>query len=477
MPVGPDERILAAMTLADFRPSSIQGLATRNLLGRVLGEVVRPTDATYDTARQVWNAAFDRYPALIVRAADAADVLRAVEFTRDQQLPLAVRSGGHSFAGFGTVDGGVVIDMSGMRGVSIDPRRGTAWVQPGATTADLAPHASRYGLALPTGDVNTVGLGGLTLGGGIGFLVRKHGLTIDHLQSIEMVTADGRLVTASEHENADLFWAVRGGGGNFGVVTAFEFRLAPVNMILGGAMMLPATSDVLEAYLDYSRAAPEELTTITMLMQAPPAPFVPAELVGKPVLMPLVVFDGDLEAGQRALEPLRALGPYVEMVQPMPYHAIYNLTADGAARGKSFGRSGFFQSFDRAAIDAMIAGVQAAGGAGHTFLQFRPLGGAMARVASTATAFAHRDAAYMLAVNAGWEDDAQEGEAKAWVRGVWNTLKPRAQGVYVNFLGDDGAARIREAYPGASYERLVAVKRQYDPNNVFSLNQNINPGQ
>ena len=200
--------MLAHMTLADFRPSFVQGLATRNFLGRVLGEVVRPTDTTYDTARQVWNASIDCYPALIVRAADAADVLRAVEFSRDQQLPLAVRSGGHSFAGFGTVDGGVVIDMSRMNGVSVDPRRGTAWVQPGATTAHLAPHASKHGLALPTGDVASVGLGGLTLGGGIGFLVRKHGLTIDHPLSVEMVTAEGRLITASAEENADLFWAV-----------------------------------------------------------------------------------------------------------------------------------------------------------------------------------------------------------------------------------------------------------------------------
>jgi FAD/FMN-containing dehydrogenase len=370
--------------------------------------------------------------------------------------------------------------MSRMNGVSIDPQRQTAWVQPGATTRDLAPKAAAYGLTLPTGDVDTVGLGGLTLGGGIGFLVRKHGLTIDHLLSIEMVTADGRLITASATENADLFWAVRGGGGNFGVVTAFEFRLAPVNMILGGALLLPATSDVLEGYLDYSPTAPEELTTISMLVNAPPAPFVPAELVGKPVFLVLAVHAGDdFEAGQRALGPLRGLGSLAEYVAPMPYPAIYNFTAEGAHRGNSFGRSAFFDAgrFDRSAIEAAIAGIHGAGSAGHTMIQFRPLGGAMARVAPSATAFAHRNAALMVAVNAGWEGQQDAGEAHAWVLGVWNRLQPKANGVYVNFLGDEGNGRIREAYPGASYERLVAVKRQYDPGNVFAVNQNISPAR
>jgi len=468
--------MLADMTLADFRPSSLQGLATRNFLGRVLGEVVRPTDAAYDTSRQVWNAAIDRYPALIVRAADAADVVRSVEFAREQGLPLAIRSGGHSFAGYGVVDGGLVIDMSRMNGVSIDPQRGTAWVQPGATTNILGPQASKYGLALPTGDVGSVGIGGLTLGGGIGFLVRKHGLTIDHLESIEMVTADGRLITASAEENADLFWAVRGGGGNFGVVTAFEFKLAPVDMVLGGALMLPATPEVLEGYLDYSRRAPEELTTITMLMPAPPAPFVPAELVGKPVLIAFTVYAGDIEAGQRAVRPLRDLGALVDLLAPMPYHAIYNLTADAGHRAASHQRSGFFQEFDRAAINSIISAAHNMP-AGHSLIQFRPLGGAMARVPASATAFAHRDAAYMLAIVGGWEVEQQRGEAQAWVRGLWNALQPKSHGVYVNFLAEDGAARIREAYPGASYERLVAVKRQYDPSNVFSTNQNIHPGK
>jgi FAD/FMN-containing dehydrogenase len=461
------------MTLTDFRQATAR-LATRNFLGRVLGEVIRPADQAYDSARQVWNASIDRYPTLIVRAADAADVLRAVEFARDQDLPLAIRSGGHSFAGFGTVDGGVVLDLSRMQGVSIDPRRGTAWVQPGANTNILAPQAARYGLSLPTGDVGSVGIGGLTLGGGIGFMVRKHGLTIDHLLSIEMVTAEGRLITASADENADLFWAVRGGGGNFGVVTAFEFRLDEEATILGGAMLLPATSEAVEGYLDYSLRAPEELTTISMLMPAPPVPMIPAELHGKPVFMVLVCYAGDPEAGQRALRPLRQLGPLGEHIAPMPYPALFNLTAGGAQRSATMTRSAFFADLDSSAVETLVETAHAPA-TGHSMVQIRPLGGAMAQVSASATAFAHRDASFMLAVTGGWESPDQELDARARVARTWQQLQPKAKGVYVNFLADDGAARIREAYPGSTYERLVAVKRQYDPTNLFSQNQNIQP--
>ncbi|HET6315524.1 MAG TPA: FAD-binding oxidoreductase [Chloroflexota bacterium] len=465
------------MTLTDFRPAAL-GLATRNLLGRALGEVIRPADKTYDDARQVWNTAFDRYPALIVRAADAADVLRGVEFAREQDLPLAVRSGGHSFAGFGTVDGGVVLDLSRMKGVSIDPRRGTAWVQPGATTADVAPKASRYGLSLPTGDVKSVGIGGLTRGGGIGFLVRKHGMTIDHLMSIEMVTADGRLVTASADENPDLFWAVRGGGGNFGVVTAFEFRLAPVNMIYGGAMILPATSEVLAGYLDYSLRAPEELTTISMLTTLPPAPIFPPQLHGKTVLLSFVCYDGDAQSAARALQPLREVAaPLAEKLGPMPYAALFEMTAGGAQPGASIARSGFFNGINQAGIDTMIEAAHAAPPAGHSMIQLRPLGGQMARVAPTATAFAHRSASYMVAVTGGWEAREDALSTRTRVISTWEALAPQAQGVYVNFLGDEGTSRIREAYPGSTYERLVAIKRRYDPANLFSVNQNIHPGR
>jgi len=331
-------------------------------------------------------------------------------------------------------------------------------------------------LTLPTGDVSSVGIGGLTLGGGIGFLVRKHGMTIDHLLSIEMVTADGRLVTASADENPDLFWAVRGGGGNFGVVTAFEFRLAPVSTILGGAMLLPVTSEVLAEYFDFSQRAPEELTTISMLMPAPPAPNIPPHLHGKAVLMAFVCFDGDAAAGQQALKPLRKLA-LAEQLAPMPYPSLYQMTDNGAAPGSSIARSGFFSSINNAGIDTIVEAVHSAPPMAHSMIQVRPLGGQMARVEANATAFAHRSASLMVAVIGGWVAPEEALETRARVLGTWEALQPQARGVYVNFLGDEGTGRIREAYPGSTYERLVAVKRQYDPTNLFSINQNIHPGR
>jgi FAD/FMN-containing dehydrogenase len=441
-----------------------------------LGEVIRPHNPAYDQARHVWNAAIDRYPAMIVRPADALDVARTVEFARTYDLPLAIRSGGHSFAGYGTLDNGVVIDFSNMRGVALDPERHNVWAEPGVNTNILGPQAGAHGLALPTGDVGSVGLGGLTLGGGIGWLVRKHGLTIDHLQSVEMVTAEGRIITASQNEHSDLFWAVRGGGGNFGVVTGFEFDLPRVGQILGGALVLPPTKDVLQGYLSYALAAPEELTTIAMMMAAPPLPMIPAAYHGKMVLMVMLVYSGDdLDAGQRAIAPLRDLAePIADIVAPMPYHGIYALTAAGEAAHPSAARSGFFDELDDDALDAIISGAEAAPGPG-AMVQFRPLGGAMARVGARETAFAHRQRNYMVTMSSPWMSPEGEGAARGWLESIWAELRSKANGVYANFLGDEGDARIRQAYPGATYERLVAVKRQYDPTNAFKLNQNIKP--
>jgi FAD binding domain/Berberine and berberine like len=468
--------MLPRMTLAEIRPTTITDApAVRSLQARLLGEVIQPQDQAYDSARQVWNKAIDRYPSAIVRAADAADVIRSVEFARERNLPLSIRSGGHSFAGYGTVDGGMVLDLSQMQGLSLDAEHRSVWAQPGARTAELGPEASKYGLALPTGDVASVGLGGLTLGGGIGWLVRKHGLTIDHLQSVEMVTADGQLITASRDEHPDLFWALRGGGGNFGVVTGFEFGLADVGNILGGALVLPPTREVLEGYLSYAIQAPEELTTISVIMPAPPLPIIPTELHGMPVLMIMVVYAGDVDQGQRALAPLRQLAaPFAEMVAPMPYHGIYALTAAGAQGHPSVARSGFFDALDGEALDAMVAAGQNETSPG-AMIQFRPLGGAMARVPAGETAFAHRQRNYMVTVASGWMAPEQEIEQRNWVESLWSQLRPKSNGVYSNFLGDEGETRIRQAYPGSTFERLVAVKRQYDPTNVFRLNQNIRP--
>ena len=263
-----------------LRVDVIDPIVIRSLESRILGTIVRSSDTEYDVARRIHNVSLDRYPALIVRAADAADVIRAVEFARDNDLQLAVRSGGHSLAGNSSVDGSLVVDLSGMKSVSVDPVKQTAWVQPGARTMDLCAAAQPLGLALSTGDTASVGIGGLTIGGGVGWLVRKHGLTIDSLLSAEIVTADGRLIVASANQNSDLFWAVRGGGGNFGIVTGFEFQLHPAGMVLGGAIVLPATAEVLRGYADYAVQAPDELTTISMVMAAPPLPVISEEARG-----------------------------------------------------------------------------------------------------------------------------------------------------------------------------------------------------
>lgn len=452
---------------------SLDPLAISAFESRLLGELIRPGDDTYETARLVHSKQIERFPALIVRAADAADVIRSIEFARNHDLPLAVRSGGHSIPGYGTVDDGLVLDLSGMKGLSIDPERRTVWLQPGVTSGDLAPRAQEYGLALSTGDTATVGMGGLALGGGIGLMVRKFGLAIDSLLSVEIVTADGRLIVASANQNADLFWAVRGGGGNFGIVTGFEFQLHPVGTILGGLLALPPTPDVLRGYAAYAPKAPDELTTIAMLMHLPPLPFIPAEAHGQLVFGVIVVYAGDLEEGQQALAPLRALAtPLADMVGPMPYPEIYQLTSIGAERHTSNVRAGYMYGLSDDSIDLILEYVRR-NPRPLGFVQFRGLGGALARVPAEATAFAHRDKNLFVTVMS-MGDDVED---RLWVEQLWPQLYPQTSGVYVNFLMDEGEQRVREAYSPATYERLAEIKRRYDPSNIFSLNQNIRPAE
>jgi FAD/FMN-containing dehydrogenase len=441
----------------------------------LVGSVIRPGDDAYDTARLVHNRAVDRRPSLIVKAASAADVARTVVYARDAGLELAVRGGSHSLAGYGTTEGGIVLDLSAMKGLHIDPERRLAWAQAGLTAGEYTAAAGAHGLATPFGDTGSVGLSGLTLGGGIGWLVRKHGLAIDALVSVEIVTADGRLITASEQEHPDLFWAVRGGGGNFGVVTRFQFRLYPVGMIFGGALFMPPTREVLRSLGPIAASAPEALTTISFLMAAPPAPFIPAELHGKPTLAIMFVFDGDAEAGQAAIEPFRQVAtPMAEMVTPMPYPAIYELLKDAENPAPAAHRSLFLDTLDDAAIDAILEHTAAATSPA-TVTQIRILGGAMARVPAGATAFAHRDAGVMIIIITLYEDPAEGPIHQAFTQAYYEALRPRATGVYANFLEDEGEARIHEAYPELTYRRLAQVKRDYDPNNFFRLNQNIRP--
>jgi FAD/FMN-containing dehydrogenase len=441
----------------------------------IAGNVIRPEDESYDTARLVHNRTIDRHPSLIVKAANATDVARTVVFARDAGLELAVRGGSHSLAGYGTSDGGIVLDLSGMKGLHIDPERRLAWAQAGLTAGEYTAAAGAHGLATPFGDTGSVGLSGLTLGGGIGWLVRKHGLAIDALVSVEIVTADGRLITASEKEHSDLFWAVRGGGGNFGVVTRFQFRLYPVGMVFGGALFMPPTRDVLRSLGPIAASAPEALSTISFLMAAPPAPFIPAELHGKPTLAIMFVFDGDPEAGQAAIEPFRQVAtPMAELVMPMPYPGIYEMLKDAEQPAMGVHRSLFLDTLDDAAVDAILEHTAAATSPA-TMTQIRILGGAMARVPAGDTAFAHRDAGVMVIIITQYQDPAEAPIHQAFTEAYFEALRPGATGVYANFLEAEGEARVHEAYPDLTYRRLAQVKRTYDPTNLFRLNQNIRP--
>jgi len=444
------------------------------LVASVSGTVIRPDDAAYDEARHIHNTLIDRKPSLIVRAADAADVARAVTFAADHGLELAVRAGGHSV--HSATDGGLVIDLSAMKGLHIDPERRLAWAQPGLTAGEYTTAAAAHGLATPFGDTGSVGLAGLTLGGGIGWLVRKHGLTIDSLVSVELVTADGRIVTASEQRNPDLFWAVRGGGGNFGVVTRFVFRLHPVGTILGGALFLPVTREVLAGLVPVAEAAPEELTTIAFIMATPPLPFVPADLHFKPsVVLMFVYASDDIAAGQAALAPFRALAtPLAEAAFPMPYPGIYDFTAEGGKPGPGVTRSLMLDALDDETIDLILERVNAPS-APAAITELRVLGGAMARVPADATAFAHRDARVLFALITPFDDPAEAPIHEAWTQDYFDAIASKSTGVYSNFLATEGEARIREAFPGSTYERLAEVKRAYDPTNLFKLNQNVAP--
>jgi FAD/FMN-containing dehydrogenase len=442
---------------------------------RISGVVIRPGDEGYDEARLVHHANVDVRPLCIVRAASAADVARTVLFARETGLDLAVRGGAHSMAGHGTTEGGIVLDLGLMKGLHIDPVRRLAWAQAGLRAGEYTAATAEHGLATPFGDTGSVGISGLTLGGGIGWLVRKYGLTIDALVSVEMVTADGRIVVASETEHPDLFWAVRGGGGNFGVVTRFQFRLFPVGSILGGALFLPPTREVLRGLEKVAADAPEALSTISFLMPAPPAPFIPEEIHFQLTLAVMFVFDGDPEAGQAALAPFRALAtPMAEVVAPMPYLGIYQMLAAAETRSPASHRSLFLDTLDDDAVDTILARMAAPSAPG-AMTQIRILGEAMARVDADATAFAHRDANVMVTIITPYEDIAEAPINAAWTHAFFEALRPRAIGVYSNFLEDEGEDRIREAYPEATYRRLAEVKRHYDPTNLFRLNQNIRP--
>jgi FAD/FMN-containing dehydrogenase len=436
------------------------------------GRVIAADDRGYDDARGVFFTGFDRRPAAVVRVADASDVARVVTLARETGAELAVRGGGHGRAGYGTSEGGIVLDLSAMNAVEIGAEGRTAWAQPGVKTGDYTRATGEYGLATGLGDTPTVRVGGITLAGGIGFLVRKHGLTIDDVLGAEVVTADGELLTVDEETHADLFWALRGGGGNFGVATRLRFRLHEIDQVLGGMLVLPASAEVITGLVAAAEAAPEELSMIANIANAPPVPFVPAEQHGKPVVMALMVFAGDAEAGERAIAPIRALAkPLADMVRPIRYPEMYE-GPEHPRPGFDAGTNLLVNAFAPGAAEAILEHLETST-AHMAYAQLRVLGGAMARVPDGATAFGHRGAKMMLNIAAMYANPDEAPEHKAWVSSLATALSDGTSASYVGFLGDAGDQGVRRAYPPATLERLADVKRRYDPDNLFRRNLNV----
>jgi len=440
----------------------------------VTARIVGPDDADYDATRAFFYGNFEKKPASIVLAADAGDVARTVRLARDLGVELAVRSGGHSVAGHSGTDGGIVLDLRQMKSIEIDTGARTVWAQTGLTAAELTTATAAHGLAVGFGDTGSVGIGGITLGGGIGYLVRKHGMTIDSLLAAEIVTADGKVVRADAEDHADLFWAIRGGGGNFGVATRFLYRLHPVDTVVGGMMMLPATADVITGFMANADAAPEELSAIANVMAVPPAPMFPPEVHGKVVVMALVCYAGDPEAGARALAPFRALAePIIDMVQPIPYPQMYP-PEDDSYHPTAVGRNLLIDEVDDTTARTILRYIEESD-APMRVAQLRVLGGAMARVPADATAFAHRSSKIMANVAAFYDGAEDKVQRDAWVESFADVLRQNDQGAYVNFIGEESNGWIRRAYPDGTWQRLQAIKAKYDPTNLFHLNQNIPP--
>ncbi|HEX6025907.1 MAG TPA: FAD-binding oxidoreductase [Solirubrobacter sp.] len=450
-------------------------LPTVALQDEINGRVISPDDPDYDGARAVFLGNVDDHrPQLIVRAADEADVARVIALARETGLELAVRSGGHGSAGHGTSDGGLVLDLSDLDSLEIDAAGRTAWAGAGLTTGAYTAAAAEHGLATPFGDTGTVGVGGITLAGGVGYLVRKHGLTIDDLLAADVVTADGELVRADAYSHPDLFWAIRGGGGNFGVVTRMKFRLHEVSTVVGGMLLLPAEPEVITSFVEAAEAAPEELSTIAAVMLAPPMPFVPAELHGKPIVLATMAYAGAVEDGERAVAPFREIAtPLADMLRPMPYPEIFEGGPEGV-RPRVAMRTMLTDHFNDDAARAIMEHVPKASPP-MAVAQIRVLGGAMARVPADATAFAHRDRRLMISVATMYLDPAEQPAREAWVGGLAAELDAGDTGAYVGFLAADEQERVRSAYPGATWDRLTEIKARYDPDNVFRVNHNIPP--
>jgi FAD/FMN-containing dehydrogenase len=451
-------------------------LTTPQLAQDLAGRVLTPGDRAYDEARTVFATHVDRRPALIARVAGADDIARVIDYAHETGSELAVRGGGHSPAGHGVSDGGIVIDLSALRSFELDAAGRTVWAGAGLTARAFTVAAGEHGLATSFGDTGSVGIGGITLAGGIGFLVRKHGLTIDSLLAAEIVTPDGRVRGVDAQTEPELFWALRGGGGNFGVVTRLQYGLHPVDTVFGGLLVLPATPEVIAGFVAQADAAPDELSTIANVLRAPPLPFVSEALHGSPVLMATMVYAGDVDAGRRAVAPFRALAePVADFLRPMKYPEMY--PEQERPRLAAVARTTFARSVGRRQAETILERIGESSAA-MAVCEIRALGGAMARVPADATAFAHRQSPLMINVGALYDPSTSErSEHVAWAAGLSVALGDGEPGAYAGFLDDEGEARVRAAYPGATRTRLVAVKAVYDADNVLRLNQNIAPGE
>jgi len=444
------------------------------------GELIRPADTGYDTARKIFNAMIDRRPDFIVRCAGVADVISAVNFARSHELLVAVRGAGHNVAGSSMCDGGLVIDLSRMKSVRIDPVARTARVEGGVTWGELNHELQAFGLAATGGFIGTTGVSGLTLGGGLGWLVRKHGLALDNLLSADVVTADGRLLVASASQNGDLFWALRGGGGNFGVVTSFEFRAHPAGTVLAGLVLHPLSSgkEVLRFWREFGPSAPEEFTDGALVFNAPAEMPLPDSLRQEPIVGIGGVYTGPLDAAEAALAPLRRFGPpATDSIQPMPYSAAQTMADFLWPPGSlNYWKSGFLKQLSDDAIDTILA-FSATAPSRRTVVVLEHNGhGAMTRVGADETAFGYRNWPFNFLVTSIWGDPAETDANIRWTREFCDAIQPfLADAVYVNYLGEEGEERIRSAYSPGTYARLAVLKKKYDPANLFRLNQNIKP--
>ena len=453
--------------------------AARRLRATFRGEVIGPRDAGYDEHRKVWNGSIDRRPGIIARCADAGDVKTAVDVARDHGLLVAVRGGGHSFPGLSTCDDGLLIDLRPMHAIEVDPDRRTVRVQAGALLGEVDQATQAHGLAVPAGIVTHTGIAGLTLGGGIGWIMRKFGLTLDQRAAVDLVTAAGEVVRASEDENADLFWGVRGGGGNFGIVTEFEFRLQPLGPdVVAGPVFwrMEDAPQVLRFYRDWIAGCPDEVMTIVVQRRAPDLPIIPRELVGELVIGVVACYAGSIEDGERVLQPLKSFGaPVLDLCVPKPYLVHQSMFDPSFRHGCWY----YVRSCDVAGLTDEVIDVTCDFGqqitSPLTSVALWQMGGAVARVDDDATAFNGRHAGFTFNINGNSETADGFDEQRAWARSYWDALAPHHTSVYVNFLMEEGEERVRDAYGAAKYDRLKALKRAYDPTNLFRLNQNIRP--